>query len=628
VVAQRILDSGIAGELVAALDVWSAFAVKDSRVKWVLAVARQIDPDPVWRDRARDPVVRSDRAALERLAALAVAPDQSPQLIFSLSLHLERTGGDARGLLRQAWQRHPDDFWLALHLFNVLNKQKEYAEAAGYCRAALALRPTSSLHHDLALILDSQGKWEEAIQELRLAIQLDPKLPVHYTLGKVLNQQGKHEEALQELRLALEQDPKGAWPHNLLGMVLDAQGEREEAIEEYRLAIQLDPKYAHPHLNLGNVLYTQGKLEQAIQEYRHAIQLDPKDAAPHFDLGNVLYTQGKLAEAIQEYRDAIQLDSKSAGAHMHLGNVLRDQGKWEEALEEYRHAILLDPKSALPHYNLGHGWSLQGKREQAVQEYRHAIQLDPKLAAPHNGLGIVLGEQGKQEEAIQQFRLAIQLDPRDALPRSNLGFHLAAKGQFDEAIQQFQQAASLGNVVAREQAPRCERLRDLKRRLPAVLDGKDRPQGAQEMLAFADLCYQPFLKNYAAAARFYSDAFTANAKLADDWTAQNRYNAACCAALAGCGQGSDAARLGDQEKARLRQQALDWLKTDLAHWSNLAQSSKPEDGALVRQLLQHWQEDSDLAGVRGDALAKLPQTERDAWKKLWADVEAVLTRTR
>ena len=57
---------------------------------------------------------------------------------------------------------------------------------------------------------------------------------------------------------------------------------------------------------------------------------------------------------------------------------------------------------------------------------------------------------------------------------------------------------------AAEQARRCERLRDLKCRLPAVLDGKDRPADAPEMLAFADLCYQPFLKRYAAAARSLS----------------------------------------------------------------------------------------------------------------------------
>ena len=48
-----------------------------------------------------------------------------------------------------------------------------------------------------------------------------------------------------------------------------------------------------------------------------------------------------------------------------------------------------------------------------------------------------------------------------------------------------------------------------------------------------------------------------------------------------------------------------------------------------RPELRHWQEDSDLAGVRDkDALAKLPSDEQDAWRKLWADVDALLKKAQ
>ena len=50
---------------------------------------------------------------------------------------------------------------------------------------------------------------------------------------------------------------------------------------------------------------------------------------------------------------------------------------------------------------------------------------------------------------------------------------------------------------------------------------------------------------------------------------------------------------------------------------------------LVQQTLQHWQADPDLAGVRdADALAKLPEAERAAWRSLWAEVDALLARAR
>jgi hypothetical protein len=44
--------------------------------------------------------------------------------------------------------------------------------------------------------------------------------------------------------------------------------------------------------------------------------------------------------------------------------------------------------------------------------------------------------------------------------------------------------------------------------------------------------------------------------------------------------------------------------------------------------LRHWKEAPDLAGVRdADALDKLPQREHDDWRKLWADVDALLQKT-
>jgi hypothetical protein len=45
-------------------------------------------------------------------------------------------------------------------------------------------------------------------------------------------------------------------------------------------------------------------------------------------------------------------------------------------------------------------------------------------------------------------------------------------------------------------------------------------------------------------------------------------------------------------------------------------------------MLQHWQNDTDLAGVRDPAaLAKMPEAERADWQKLWADVEALVKKS-
>ena len=144
---------------------------------------------------------------------------------------------------------------------------------------------------------------------------------------------------------------------------------------------------------------------------------------------------------------------------------------------------------------------------------------------------------------------------------------------------------------------------------------------AAQRLGLAGVCQVKKLHHTAAG--LYAAAFAANPRLADDPKAGHRYNAACDAALAAAGQGEDAAKLDDQEKARLRKQALDWLRADLALRTKQLESGQPAEGAVVQRAMRHWQQDSDLAGVRGEkALAVLPETERQAWSKLWAEVEA------
>jgi serine/threonine-protein kinase len=260
----------------------------------------------------------------------------------------------------------------------------------------------------------------------------------------------------------------------------------------------------------------------------------------------------------------------------------------------------------------------------AEAEWRAAIRLDPRFAPPHNALGLDLYRQGKLREAEAEYRSAIRLDPKNATVHYNLGIVLEDQGRFEEAKKEYQQAVDLGLQDAAVGLRQCDRFIALAPRLSAVLRGDDRPADAKEMLGFAELCYLPFERRLHAATRFYGEAFAADPKLADNSKAGYRYNAACCAALAACGQGNDADKLDEKEKARLRRQALDWLQAELAAWAKQAQGDQHTDRSGVWQTLQHWKDDSDLAGVRGDALAKLPEAESAPWKKLWADVDALL----
>jgi hypothetical protein len=173
----------------------------------------------------------------------------------------------------------------------------------------------------------------------------------------------------------------------------------------------------------------------------------------------------------------------------------------------------------------------------------------------------------------------------------------------------------------------AERLGALESRLPVVLRGEDKPKDAAEGIDFASMAYKT--KQVGPSARLYADAFQADHNLAEDMQAENRYNAACAAALTGAAKGDDQPPLDEKEKVRWRKQALDWLRADLAFWSKQVETGKPEAKTLVGRKLQHWKADSDLAGIRDEtAMKELPEDERKACRALWAEVDALLAKAQ
>jgi hypothetical protein len=61
------------------------------------------------------------------------------------------------------------------------------------------------------------------------------------------------------------------------------------------------------------------------------------------------------------------------------------------------------------------------------------------------------------------------------------------------------------------------------------------------------------------------------------------------------------------ERRWLRQQALDWRKAERTVWGRLLESGPPQARPAMVRTLSHWQNDTDLPGIRdATALAKLP----------------------
>ena len=227
--------------------------------------------------------------------------------------------------------------------------------------------------------------------------------------------------------------------------------------------------------------------------------------------------------------------------------------------------------------------------------------------------------------AIDWQKKALATNPRNPTYRQFLANHLGAlitaargDGRDDEAAAAQRELTELHASDPRFAATDA--------RLAAVMRGQA-PKDNAERLALAQRAHDT--ARYATAARLWAEALEADPKLVESRQTQHCYNAACAAALAGSGNATDDPAPDADAKAKLRQQALNWLKSELAAWSKLLRSGPAQANGAIAQTLKHWQEDTDLAGVRdAEALRKLAEEERKGWDALWAEVKDLLEITQ
>ena len=137
--------------------------------------------------------------------------------------------------------------------------------------------------------------------------------------------------------------------------------------------------------------------------------------------------------------------------------------------------------------------------DEAIAEFREAVRLDPRFSAAYLFLGRALVEAGDYQAAL------------DALARVDVG---------PPAPDPILTASSL--------VARAERMIGLGARLPAVVEGCDRPADPEEIAAFARLAFSR--RQYAAASRLWAEAFAASPAIAADLASSNRQQAARAAA--------------------------------------------------------------------------------------------------
>jgi serine/threonine-protein kinase len=509
----RIRKSAIKQQMVATLDDWAFAALArnvqlrdacrgelarlalqgspDYLARFALVVrlerlAQLTDPDP-WRDQIRAPVfwadVQSRKTLVRKLLANKTALAQlSPQML-ALVGNLLPADKEGEEWLRRVQAAHPTDFWLCFSLAQELHTAKS-AEAIGYYRAALAVRPQSAgAWNNLGIALRDQkdlagslyafekvvainpedaSAWMNlgnsrrdqtdllgALAAQKRALELNPQYaPAWDSLGAVLADQKNLTKAVTAYKkaLAINRDFVHAWRH--LGYALALQNNLAEAVDAYQRAVAIDPSDAPTWNFLGLVLAARNHLPQAADAYRKALKLNPHDAAVWTNLGVALAAQKNLPEAIAAYRKALAINPKHASAWDSLGLALGCQNDLPGALAAHKEAVSLDPQSFLAWTNLGNVMMNTKDRSGAVDAFTKALKINSQFIPAWNNLGTVRKQQNDLPAAERCFRKILDVDPQNVAAWSNLAHVRLAQRDWKKAEEYCRKALDIDPKLA------------------------------------------------------------------------------------------------------------------------------------------------------------------------------------
>jgi eukaryotic-like serine/threonine-protein kinase len=249
----------------------------------------------------------------------------------------------------------------------------------------------------------------------------------------------------------------------------------------------------------------------------------------------------------------------------------REQSRWRTLWAGVE--TLLKPEDCWVHTRLGEALSMEGQRHEAAAEFAKAIGLAPYDGVNCFNMAMAMRGQGQNGPALELLTRAAQWDfehnDHTGLAVWVRGEMLRETGRYDEAVANYRRIAPFAH---------------------ASPDDRRKAEGEITLTE-----------------------------------AYRRSHAARAAALAGCGLGKDSPSADAMAKAKLRAQALDWLKAELAGLAKAHESGTRETKPTLIRTMEYWKNAPDFTGVREpNALAKLPEDERKNWQALWADVERLL----
>jgi tetratricopeptide (TPR) repeat protein/serine/threonine protein kinase len=455
--AERIRTRSIRRELVAALDDWADLRRKDTpgHASWrhLSAVAAAADPDE-QRNRLRTAWEHNDGQALEELAASMDVADQPVVTLALLGRTLRQCGRvePSVTLLRRAYQRHPNDFWINQDLAHSLMAlgPARWQEAHAHCVAALTLRPTSpGIRVNLAITLLYKRDLQAALDVLDDAIRLKPDYAGAWlTRGHVHLRLQHAKESLADCTKAAELTPTSAKAWVGRGNANHVLRRWNDAFADYNRAIELNPKHAYAWYNRGNTYHGLGQWESALTDYTKALELNPELVEAWNNRGNVYRNLEQWDKAFADFSEAIRRSPGFVRPWMNRGWTHHGLRHWDQALADFSKAVAIQPTLVEAWQKRGLTYFSMRRWELALADFSKAIELSPENAELRRDRADTYRNLRKNELALADYTKAIDLDPKLLLAWQWRGHTYFNSRQWDKAIADFSQAIELNQTLA------------------------------------------------------------------------------------------------------------------------------------------------------------------------------------
>ena len=426
----------------------------------------------------------------------------------------------------------------------------------------------------------------------------------------------QREVALSVLRDAFHAYPDDFWINFYIGYTLargmrgawESRGRKvdperlDEALRHTLIALSHRPESVSIRNHLANLYQLKEEPDEALLHMAEAVRLDPSDKNLQRGLAHLLIEQGDL-------------DWARTAMAAHLGET--DKASFRVRSAIVRYTKQLDIRSGVPLPQI-----VEGLRQRLDDTEQSQPELQRQLAIALYRSADWAGAANAVEAVLIQDQG--DLDARMLLVRCRM-----RQGRFGKAREV--------GLASREQGDDRPELTMLIQRatsyaetaenLDSLVHAQVPPSGstalklARVLLRRGHYAQASGLFTTAGSERFRGRRSRGRRRGSTDEPSEIR-DAVSALVRTGCGMGDERNEIDAESRAAFRQRALAWLVADL----NAAGRSWFRYPFSV---LEGWVYDIRLACVRDeDAIARLPETEAEAWRAAWAKARELLARAR